>query len=112
MKIEEKRVGSSLLVRILELNIGADRAVAFKETIGKLIERGERRIVLDLSSVEFIDSSGLGAILSVLKRLGKDGELVVCGITPPVASMFKLTRMDRVFPVHETVEEALAAFCQ
>jgi anti-sigma B factor antagonist len=112
MKIEEQKVGGTLLIRILETRLGADRAVAFKQTIGRLIDRGEQRLLLDFSSVEFIDSSGLGAILSVLKRLGKDGELAVCGITDPVGSMLKLTRMDRIFTVHRSVEDALNAHCR
>lgn len=112
MKVEERKVGHSLVIRILEARLGADRATAFKDTIGRFIQRGETRLVLDLSCVEFIDSSGLGAILSVLKRLGKDGELVVCGITEPVANMLKLTRMDRIFTVHRSVDTALNAICQ
>ena len=112
MKIEEQKIGSSLLIKILEPRLGADRAASFKESIGKFIERGDRRLVLDLSCVEFIDSSGLGGILSILKRLGKDGELVVCGVTDSVASMLKLTRMDRIFSVYRSVEDALDALCQ
>jgi anti-sigma B factor antagonist len=112
MKIEERKVGSHLLIRILESRLGADRAAAFKETIGSFIQRGNLHLVLDLSCVEFIDSSGLGTILSVLKRLGRDGELVVCGVTDPVADMLKLTRMDRIFTVYRSVEDALNANCK
>lgn len=112
MKIEERKMDGNLLIRILEPRLGADRAVAFKETIGRFIQRGEKQIVLDLSCVQFVDSSGLGAILSILKRLSKDGELVICGITEPVASMFKLTRMDRIFTVFPSAQDALNARCR
>ena len=59
--------------------------------------------------MEFIDSSGLGAILSILKRMPKGCELIICGTTEPVMSMFKLTRLDRVFTMRKTVDEAVSA---
>jgi anti-sigma B factor antagonist len=112
MKIESQKVDGGVVVRVLESRLGADKATSFKETLGRFIESGDRLIVLDLSHVEFIDSSGLGAALSVLKRLGKEGELIVCGATEPVIGMFKLTRMDRVFRMHKTVEDALTTLVE
>jgi anti-sigma B factor antagonist len=109
MQFEEQKVSGRVVLKILESRFGADKAVGFKEHMTRYIQAGNRRIVLDLAKVDFIDSSGLGAILSVLKMMGKDGELVVCGLTEPVASMFKLTRMDRVFTIHKTAEIAVAA---
>ena len=109
MKIETRTSGRYLVVKLLEERMGADRAVSFKETMCKLIEQGNATFVLDLSDVKFIDSTGLGAILSVLKRVGKGGEILVTGTSETVGSMFKLTRMDRVFPMYPTVDEALSA---
>lgn len=109
MKIETKKAGRYLVVKLLEERMGADRAVSFKEAMCKLIDLGHAAFVLDLSDVKFIDSTGLGAILSVLKRVGKGGEILVTGTSETVGSMFKLTRMDRVFPMYPTVDEALAA---
>jgi anti-sigma B factor antagonist len=63
--------------------------------------------VLDLSGVEFVDSSGLGAIVSCLKRLGPRGSLAIAGAQGSVQRLFTLTRMDRVFPLHETVDAAV-----
>jgi anti-sigma B factor antagonist len=65
--------------------------------------------VLDLSKVEFIDSSGLGAIVSSLKRMGGRGELVVCGLREPTMTLFRLTRMDRVFQVFDSEQQAVSA---
>lgn len=109
MKLESNHAGRYLVVKVLEERMGADRAVSFKEAMSKWIDMGNRAIVLDLSDVTFIDSTGLGAILSVLKRLGKGGEIVITGVSDTVGSMFKLTRMDRVFLMYPTVDEALAA---
>jgi anti-sigma B factor antagonist len=109
MQTEEKKVNGNLVIQILEARLGADKAASFKQTIGRYQQAGNKKLILDLSRVEFIDSSGLGAILSVRKQLGDDGDLVICGATEAVASMFKLTRMDRIFAIHATLEEALAA---
>ena len=109
MRVEEKKLGNTTVVKILETRLGADRAVSFKEVMAGFVKKGARSIVLDMSAVEFIDSTGLGAILSVLKMIGKGGEIVICGTTDTVTSMFKLTRMDRVFAMHAKVDDALAA---
>jgi anti-sigma B factor antagonist len=108
MQIEEIKVGGKVVLKILETRFGADKAASFKEHVSRHIQAGNRRLVLDLTPVTFIDSSGLGAILAALKMIGKEGEVVVCGLTEPVASMFKLTRMDRVFTIHKTAAMAAA----
>ena len=66
------------------------------------------RVLLDLSSVDFIDSSGLGAIVAALKQLQPGQKMVLCGLTPTVAKVFRLTRMDSVFPIFDDMDSALA----
>jgi anti-sigma B factor antagonist len=69
------------------------------------------RLVLDMSRVAFMDSSGLGALLSTLRALAASGgDLKVCHLTPAVRVLFELVRVHRVFDVVETREDALAAF--
>ena len=108
MQVKETIVDGNLVIQILEARLGADKAEAFKQTLGQYPQAGNRRLILDLSQVEFIDSSGLGAIFSLRKQLGDDGELIIFGATEPVTDMFKLTRMDRVFAIYQTLKEALA----
>jgi anti-sigma B factor antagonist len=109
MKLDTKQCGRHLVVTILEERLGADRAPNFKESLARLIEQGHEAFVLDFSQVKFIDSSGLGAILATSKRLGKPQGILVVGTSESVGSMFRLTRMDRVFPMFRTVEDALVA---
>ena len=72
-----------------------------------------RRLVLDLGRVQFVDSSGLGAILSASRRLAETGgDLKICGLTPAVRVLFELVRMHRVFDVLNSREEALGAFAR
>jgi anti-sigma B factor antagonist len=73
------------------------------------IDQGQRNIVLDMSQVSFMDSSGLGAVVYVLKHLGHSGRLHICGVTPGVMAVLKLTRMDRVFKTFDTRQAAIAA---
>ncbi len=71
--------------------------------------KGENRIVPDLAAVRFVDSSGIGALVSALKALGGKGDIVLCGVAAPVAQMFSLARLDRLFQTFPRREEALAS---
>ncbi|HKU94996.1 MAG TPA: anti-sigma factor antagonist, partial [Vineibacter sp.] len=68
-----------------------------------------RRVILDLGAVEFMDSSGLGAIVALLKRIGRDGDLVLAGTRPAVRKLLQITRIDRILTQHATVDEAARA---
>ena len=109
MRFEEKRLGDITTVKVLNDVISAESAVRFKGHLLKFISGGNRAIVLDLSVVNFIDSSGLGALISSLKSMGRDGNLVISGAHTAVADIFKLTRMDKVFRMYADNAAAVAA---
>ena len=109
MQLDQRNAGEALVVTPLEERLDARVATDFKERMAELIASGNTKIVLDLSKVEFIDSSGLGAIVSSLKRMGGQGDLVVCGLQETTMTMFKLTRMDRVFQVFGNEQQAVSA---
>lgn len=109
MNIAEHKIGNNIVLEILESRLGADKAAAFKEAVGLHLAAGPVSLILDLAKVNFIDSSGLGAILGVLKRMPQGSDLAICGTTTSVANMFKLTRMDRVFTICTTVNDAVSA---
>jgi anti-sigma B factor antagonist len=109
MNIETKKVDDVLVVKPAEKRLDAKVAVSFKESMVNFINSGSNLIVLDLSGVEFVDSSGLGAIVSSLKVLGRKGDIVIAGVGSSVLQMFSLTRMDKVFKMFSTQEEALQA---
>lgn len=82
-----------------------------KERIQELLDQGATRIVMDLEGLEFLDSSGLGALVSCLRRIKeKKGEIKLAGLRPEVRSIFEITRVSRLFQICETVEEAVKAF--
>ncbi|MTE01082.1 anti-sigma factor antagonist [Paracoccus sp. YIM 132242] len=84
-------------------------ANAFRQEASDLIDAGSNRIVIDLSAVRFVDSSGLGAIVGLLKKVGNRGEVVVCGLGDAVRQMFRVTRMERVFQIFPDADAAVAA---
>lgn len=109
MEISGKQQGNLQVVLLQGKRLDAATATYFKSTLVDYINNGNTRIVLDLSQVDFVDSSGLGAIISVLKTMGDEGELLLCAINPAVMSLFRLTRLDRIFRIFATAEAAVAS---
>ncbi|MBV7408809.1 STAS domain-containing protein [Maritimibacter sp. DP1N21-5] len=88
------------IITVLDPRIDAAVAIQFKDQMRALIDGGPDRIVLDLSRVGFIDSSGLGAIVASMKQAATPQRLELAGLTRNVQKVFSLTRMDRVFIIH------------
>ena len=105
MKLESQRRGDMIVIRVLDDRIDAAGAIQFKERMRELIAEPSDRIVLDMSNVGFLDSSGLGAVVSVMKVLGQVRRLELSGLTPTVEKVFRLTRMDSVFIIHTTLPQ-------
>ena len=84
-------------------------APRLRQAVVSLVGEGRVDIVVDLSGVDFLDSVGLGVIVSALKRVrGRDGQLVVAGAVPRVRALFELTRLDEIIDLFDTVDAALA----
>ena len=109
MLLESHKNGPILVVNMLEPRLDARVASDFKQTMNDLINDGNHQIVVSLKNVDFIDSSGLGAIVASLKSLGNNGDMAICGTREAVNSLFSLTRMDKVFQMFRTEEEAIGA---
>lgn len=91
-----------------EERLDAHNSSDFRDHILKLLEQGDQHLIIDLSEVRFIDSSGLGALLSGYKNATlRSGSLLLAGLQPRVQSMFELTRLHRVFEIYPTLEAAL-----
>ncbi|MFA8343418.1 MAG: STAS domain-containing protein [Rhodothermaceae bacterium] len=113
MFLAEEKI-NDVLIEIVNLDRATLReAEEFKKILTKNIEQGERKIIVDLSACEFIDSSFLGALVHILKKVVKtNGDLKLVGFKPAVRSMFELTRMFRVFETHSNLNEAVESYNQ
>jgi anti-sigma B factor antagonist len=109
MKISTRTEGEFTVATIEEARMDAAIAPELKNCIAQLLNDGKTRIVLDLGAVSFMDSSSLGALVSLLKMVGNRGDLIIAGAKGIVADLFKLTRMDRVFRMTPNVEAAMEA---
>jgi anti-sigma B factor antagonist len=107
MKLTSEVAGDMLVVRVHEPRIDAAGAIQFKERMREVTSEAPARVMLDLSSVGFLDSSGLGAVVAVMKLLLPARKLELAGLTPTVEKVFRLTRMDSVFAIHPNVPGAL-----
>lgn len=107
MKLSSTMQGDAQIVVAQETRIDAAVAIQFKDRMKAETENGDGRVILDLSRVEFIDSSGLGAIVAAMKQLAGRRKLELAGLTETVQKVFRLTRMDTIFAIHESVETAL-----
>lgn len=106
LKITEKN--ETVVVTIEEERMDAHNSGHLKERMLQLFDEGKYQLIIDLSGVRFIDSSGLGALVSGFKNASAhDGNLKLCSLQPQVRSMFELTRLHRVFEIFTTVDEAL-----
>lgn len=99
-----------LVIQLLEENLDAGNVKRFKVEVPKALEENPKSI-LDLSNIRFLDSSGLGALISCLRQQNeKGGALKLAGLKPPARDLFALVRMDRIFELYSTVEEAKQSF--
>ena len=110
MQMEESLSGECLVITPLEGRLDAVVAAAFRDAVVTRIDQGPSCIVLDMQHVGFLDSSGLGAMVFVLKHLTRrGGRLHICSIAPAVMAVLRLTRMDRVMKTFDSRDAAIAA---
>ncbi len=104
MKIEQK--GKYLVIHLDEKKIGVNNVANIKKSIMEAIETAGDSIVLDFSNVDYVDSSGLGLLLSLQKKVGSK-DLRLAGMNSSIVSLLKLTKLDTVFKIFDSIDEAL-----
>ncbi|APG48587.1 STAS domain-containing protein [Phaeobacter porticola] len=109
MSLTSTTADGTQIVTVNAERIDAAMAIQFKEDMRATTENGPDRVILDLSEVRFIDSSGLGAIVAAMKQLGQGRKLDLAGLTPMVDKVFRLTRMDTVFDLYISLSDATTA---
>lgn len=90
-------------------NLDASNADAFRKQVRPILESNSK-IAIDMSALQFVDSSGLGALLSCLRFCNEEGgSLVMFGLQRPVTALFELMRMHRVFNLFDSIDEIVGA---
>lgn len=109
LRIDVRDQGGWAVVDVVgEIDVAT--APRLREQIISLIGEGRHRIVVNLEGVDFIDSTGLGVLISGLKRARThDGDFVLVCTEPRILKVFEITGLVAVFAVHDTVEAAVAS---
>ena len=107
MELRSDNYDGAMLVTVLDNRIDSASAVAFKDEMRGLTNDGPDRVVVDMKKVEFVDSSGLGAIVAAMKQIGAERKLELAALSPTVDKVFRLTRMDTVFTIHADAGAAI-----
>ena len=108
MSFDHYKKEGFIIVEFSENRLDAAHAVAFKDYMLELISSGEYRIVLDLSSVNFMDSSGLGAVVAIKKQLMQEDKASMMHLVSPqpaVRDLLDLTCMDKVFTILDSLDD-------
>jgi anti-sigma B factor antagonist len=110
MKLDIEHTADVMVVRIASDSLDAGSVEEFRKQVLPLISEA-RKVILDMSLLNFVDSAGLGSILACLKAVRQSqGELKLCALTRPVRALFELMRMQKVFSIYATRDEALKSF--
>lgn len=111
MNLKTETNGRVTVMYVREGRLDAHNSEELKAEINKLFEGGTKELLVDLKDVRFIDSSGLGVLVSGFKNAStRQGTLKLSSLQTQVKSMFELTRLHRVFDIFQTVDEALESY--
>lgn len=111
MNLKTEANGKVMVVMVREERLDAHNSEELKVEINRLFESGTKELLVDLKEVRFIDSSGLGVLVSGFKNAAThQGSIKLCSLQTQVKSMFELTRLHRVFDIYQTVDEALESY--
>ena len=111
MEIREVKEDPAIVLTLETLYVGASEAGMIMDKIHELREKGEARVVIDLSWVQTMNSSGLGALISGLNMMRQaGGDLKLTGVNDKVDKLLVITKLHSVFESFTSVKEAVASF--
>lgn len=111
MNIDLKEVGDVTVMGIKGNMMGGPETISVHDTVKELINQGKTKVVVDLSQVKWMNSSGLGTMMGCLTSLkNSQGDLKLSGVTEKVKSLFMITKLITLFETYDTYEDAAKAF--
>ncbi|SDL06324.1 anti-sigma B factor antagonist [Maridesulfovibrio ferrireducens] len=107
MNLSHERAGSYLIIAVNEPRVDSSNFTHLKSSLGDIIAQGERNLIINLSQVRFMDSSGIAGLLPSVHSLAGNGNIFLVGLTAKVLQLFNLSKLDSIFDIYPSVEEAL-----
>jgi anti-anti-sigma factor len=111
MELETREDGDITILTVTGDLVIGEAESTFKKTVMQLVEEGRVNLLVDLSAVGFLDSSGLGALVRALTQSQKEGgqtKLLKAG--PQIRKLLQMTKLDSVFEIHDDMEAAVSSF--
>jgi anti-sigma B factor antagonist len=110
LETRTKSLADNVTLVEVEGRLNAVVAPDLKEQLKGLVASGRVKLLLDLTAVSFIDSSGLAALVSGFRAARENGGTIkLAGLNDQTRTVFRITKLDRVFEIHPDVEAALAS---
>jgi len=111
MKLKAQEQYGAVIIELKGNVMGGDDTKEFNELLHKLIDEGKKNVVIDLAEVKFMNSSGLGMLISGLTTMKKEnGHLILARTTDKIESLLVITKLITIFESFETVDEAVKSF--
>ena len=109
MRLEYESYGEVVVLTPMDPRLDATIAREFRDEAIEMIKPEHTVCALDLSHVTFVDSTGIGAMIALMNSIGRERRLEVCGPAPMVRKVFRMTRLDTVFNIQDSLAPILAA---
>jgi anti-sigma B factor antagonist len=111
MKITQKEISNVVVLELSGKIMGGPDATTLNDKLHALVETGKTKVVADLSKVNWMNSSGLGILISALTTIrNAGGDLKLAEITDRIQSLLMITKLLTVFDTYQTTDEAIASF--
>lgn len=111
MKIKVVEKYEAVIIELSGSALGGNEATEFSTTLRKLLGEGKKNIVVDLGEVSFMNSSGLGMLISGLTTVKKEGaSFKLARVTEKIESLLVITKLTTIFEYYDTVENAIKSF--
>jgi anti-sigma B factor antagonist len=111
MSFSVRRDPKGVLVLTVDGQLIVGNRQELKQKIIDALESGERKFLIDFTNTGYIDSSGLGVLVSLSRKIREgDGELRIAGLNEDLRTLFELTKLDSLFNIADSPASALAGF--
>jgi anti-sigma B factor antagonist len=111
MRVHDELRGEIVILTLKGDMMGEPDTAAFRDKIKEMLDKGMKKFIIDLSGVKWMNSLGLGALISAFTSVKHhEGEMVVTNVTKKVESLFMITQLIKVFKHYHTVDEAIEYF--